>query len=111
MTDLSTTTAKLLSDVARTIENLDTSRCEEVRQVMAELRTANSARMQNMIDVRRSREEAARLISESLDDAERGESEFTAALERIERGLAAIAPAQVEARPKPRAVSQQQAAE
>jgi hypothetical protein len=92
MTAIEPIAARLFSETQRAIKALDDSRADAVRQVRAERKRAELARIERLADVRRAREEAARIISQSLKDEDEIEAEWRAAQDRMDRALAELAP-------------------
>lgn len=94
MTDLATITSRLFTETQRAIETLDRNHAAALQSIAAAIRAADSERRQSMAEVRKAREEAARIVAQSIKDEEDAERQWQAAVERIDRGLREMAPAQ-----------------
>lgn len=92
MTDLAAITSRLFTEAQRAVETLDRNHVTAVQSIAAAIRTADTERRSSMAEVRKAREEAARIVAQYLRDEEDAEREWAAALDRIDRGLREMAP-------------------
>lgn len=92
MSQLAPIAERLLDEALAAVRSLDRQRQDEARQVAAALLAAVRTWKAARADVRRLREEAARMVSESLKLEDAAEQEFSDAVVRIERALAVLGP-------------------
>jgi hypothetical protein len=92
MNDLSAITHRLFTEAQRAVETLDRNHAVAVKSIATALLTADADRQERMGEVRKAREEAARIVAQSIRDEEEAEREWQAAIDRIDRGLREMAP-------------------
>lgn len=98
MSQLAPIAEKLMDEALAAFRSIDRQRQDEARQITAALLAAVRTWKDSRADVRRLREEAARMVSESLKLEDAAEQEFSDAITRIERALAVLGPPEASAR-------------
>lgn len=92
MTSITPIADRLFGETLRAIAALDRQRADEARQIAAGIGKAASDWQAAREDVRRMREEAARILSDSLKLEEAAEQALADAHASARRALAVIAP-------------------